>query len=633
MNIDTTEREGRLLPRARLCASLLTAFLSILPVSRPCHAAASAFRPTAPESHRAAFSLVQESGEQAFRDVLKEYEAALRSHPDDVRLRIELCRFLDEVRDEEDQLEDSAAEALDRQIGILTERYPDDRLALVYRASLIRPDSAIALLEGYLGRHEEDSANGTAWDVFEQLAISYDGRGETYKALHYGAEAMRFNDTLDLTALVAEQCEKEGDTTSALAYLRKFKDKPSEPWVERNKGDLFLRLGDRESAITAFRRALEKDEWPGTLLSLATSLEKAGKLEEARASILKAHGQSYFAEQSARALFLFDLHHSVADSAYRSYNTLRDEGFRADPLARHRLALFLAYPRLPWHLRDIGALFLLIAFLALWFLVPGAIVVPIHYAGLVRKVVPPAESRWTLKHFWIMSSLFLTSGFLAMLVFEYDAIADWFRAYAISGDDAAKSDLAGSVITETVLFALCCLAFVRRGDILKFWGSKWPTFKSVISGAGWMLVVNVVFVVAVFLFLLFFHPEGLWGSGHEFFKPLRATRNEYLVALREQGGAFWFLIIVAIVGPVCEELLFRGAALRSFQRYLPFGWANLVQAVLFGLAHGELVSGLHAFLLGLVAGVLRHKSASLGPALVLHISNNLLAATVILGAR
>lgn len=61
------------------------------------------------------------------------------------------------------------------------------------------------------------------------------------------------------------------------------------------------------------------------------------------------------------------------------------------------------------------------------------------------------------------------------------------------------------------------------------------------------------------------------------------------------------ILYAAVVAPVVEELLFRGAVLRSFQ---PFGkrFAIVISALLFGLFHGNLVQMPFAFLVGLVLG-------------------------------
>ena len=66
-------------------------------------------------------------------------------------------------------------------------------------------------------------------------------------------------------------------------------------------------------------------------------------------------------------------------------------------------------------------------------------------------------------------------------------------------------------------------------------------------------------------------------------------------------GLFMFIYAV-ILGPVCEELVFRGVTMRLVRRALPFWAANLMQAVLFGIFHMNWIQGIYAFVLGLVLG-------------------------------
>ena len=77
--------------------------------------------------------------------------------------------------------------------------------------------------------------------------------------------------------------------------------------------------------------------------------------------------------------------------------------------------------------------------------------------------------------------------------------------------------------------------------------------------------------------------------------------TEALVQASGMTNSPTMLLYISLVAPVVEELLFRGAVLRSFQ---PFGkrFAIVFSALLFGLFHGNLVQIPFAFLVGLVLG-------------------------------
>ena len=80
-------------------------------------------------------------------------------------------------------------------------------------------------------------------------------------------------------------------------------------------------------------------------------------------------------------------------------------------------------------------------------------------------------------------------------------------------------------------------------------------------------------------------------------------------------------LYIAFIGPITEELWFRGAILRTFQ---PFGrkFAAVLSAFLFGLFHGNLPQGIFAFALGLILGYTAMEY-SIFWSIFLHIFNNL----------
>lgn len=91
--------------------------------------------------------------------------------------------------------------------------------------------------------------------------------------------------------------------------------------------------------------------------------------------------------------------------------------------------------------------------------------------------------------------------------------------------------------------------------------------------------------------------------------------------LDNQIGIFLFVYSV-LLGPVCEELIFRGATLRLFRKALPFWLANLIQAVLFGAYHMNWIQGIYAFAFGVLLGYICEKGGSIYDSILLHILFN-----------
>lgn len=88
------------------------------------------------------------------------------------------------------------------------------------------------------------------------------------------------------------------------------------------------------------------------------------------------------------------------------------------------------------------------------------------------------------------------------------------------------------------------------------------------------------------------------------------------------------IICITLLGPVLEELLFRGAVTRLLlTRYKPRK-AVLISALMFGIFHLNPAQILPAFLIGLVLAQLYYRTKSLIPGILIHILNN--SATVYL---
>lgn len=85
------------------------------------------------------------------------------------------------------------------------------------------------------------------------------------------------------------------------------------------------------------------------------------------------------------------------------------------------------------------------------------------------------------------------------------------------------------------------------------------------------------------------------------------------------------ILAIAIVGPVLEELLFRGAITHALlQQYNPTK-AILISALLFGVFHINPAQILPAFLIGILLAWTYYKTDSLIPCILMHVLNNSLS--------
>ncbi len=96
-------------------------------------------------------------------------------------------------------------------------------------------------------------------------------------------------------------------------------------------------------------------------------------------------------------------------------------------------------------------------------------------------------------------------------------------------------------------------------------------------------------------------------------------QDEIASASGEKESTLMFIYSV-FLGPIMEEVVFRGAVLRSLEKYGKI-FAIVTSAILFGLYHGNLLQGLFAFTVG-VAFAYIALEYSIKWSMALHIFNN-----------
>ncbi len=82
---------------------------------------------------------------------------------------------------------------------------------------------------------------------------------------------------------------------------------------------------------------------------------------------------------------------------------------------------------------------------------------------------------------------------------------------------------------------------------------------------------------------------------------------------------------LAILVPLCEELVFRGLFFKRLREKGTFLQAALYSSVVFGLLHGNLVQGFYGFALGMMLAYLYEKYGSFKAPAAAHIAMNLLS--------
>lgn len=88
----------------------------------------------------------------------------------------------------------------------------------------------------------------------------------------------------------------------------------------------------------------------------------------------------------------------------------------------------------------------------------------------------------------------------------------------------------------------------------------------------------------------------------------------------------WCVLLLCVVGPLCEELVFRMGIVRElFLKGCPSLLAAALGALSFAVVHGNWVQGIPAFVVGTLLGLLFLRTGNLRLCLPAHVANNVLA--------
>lgn len=192
------------------------------------------------------------------------------------------------------------------------------------------------------------------------------------------------------------------------------------------------------------------------------------------------------------------------------------------------------------------------------------------------------------------------------------------RAWLGHSDASAIAVMATLVMSATLMMQL----------VKRWWPTLWPLGQP--PGFGFTgTPAPALYFVAVMLGILMPVVGGAltqWlAQGHEVSQDIKQLGTNISLPLRMP-----LALLVISVGPLVEELLFRGVLLSALSRHVGVTGSVVLTALVFACVHLPDLSFLwyalpNLALLGLVLGWLRVQSGSIWPAVLAHGTNNLLA--------
>lgn len=140
---------------------------------------------------------------------------------------------------------------------------------------------------------------------------------------------------------------------------------------------------------------------------------------------------------------------------------------------------------------------------------------------------------------------------------------------------------------------------------------KKTSFKSILFS---ICIGFGTFVISVQIMRLLSQFQGTYKATEEF--------------IGGMNNNIYGIIALVIIAPIFEELVFRGFLFGYLKKNCNIYIAAIIQALLFGLAHGNIIQGSYAFVLGLFLAFSLVQSKSLICPIVIHMTNNLIGGVI-----
>lgn len=591
---------------SRVCTILILAAL-ILGMASPARADSTPMPPAALLDDGAAGEAVESARVQAYRDALTQYESALQADPANAHLAVSRCRFINRFTDEEygDWIE-SASHEHDICLDALRATWSEYPAAKLYLYAQDWSKESLARGEALLSA-AADWSDAERMPLIAALSQRYGDYNNAARAGELALDAARLGDG-ERVPLAVQRLLQSGDPIAAATLLR---DTPAADtsWRADRRVGAALTLDDASVALAELQRYHETEVEVSAVLAARVHL-RVGDLAAARVAL---PGLSSRNEEERQVRFDMAL---AGDDMALAVAQVEISDFEQIETNMQRLAVLIGeWPRAIFNPATWVSLLWVALFVAVLALLPGVLLVPVHYRGLMRRVngrsPPPVFDPIGLRHAWWGMGLVFTMPYLAASVLEPTSLA------ALLGGNAPLNGAA--VLSVTMWGGLANLALVSPLVYRLGWhGVVGRT--PLLGQLGWVLAATgLLYVVAFVLGLVLKHYLGD-----------SSTLQTQLVDKLINGGTTWFGVMlsfatIAILAPIIEELMFRGLMLGGMARHVSFGWANLSQAVVFALVHDDSPRFVFYLTMGLLAGALVKKTRSLLPAIALHALNNTVA--------
>ncbi|MEM5342012.1 type II CAAX endopeptidase family protein [Paraburkholderia azotifigens] len=575
-----------------------------------CHAADILPTPDLLHSADRASGLVSNHQQAAYRKVLDAYDAAQKQQPGDAALAIARCTFIQRYAWSEDLTwAEVASKDLDACRTRLDKQFPSNADVLLF------------LLEQRFGKDaasfgEPLVARSAGWTTAQKarlhaaLSRAYAMQKDEKRAGEEAVIAAHLDPDSPQLLEAVRYLGTHGKIQEGVALLA-ASPVAKAAWLESRRINAAVDALTPAAALDELRRADNANLKIDTY-TRARALQHAGQSTAAQ-SVLSADKTPVRNDppglRQLRLDVAFDTHDAnaaaavIADEYSRTHNAARLVSAYA-----HLLSL---NPAVAFTRELIPLAFSCLLTVAVIACLPGLLMFPVHYRGVVRlrkgKISEPLFAGIGLRHAWYALGLFSVVLWLVMSFHSGTALIAQVKDKV--GRVGWQSDLVIAYLW-TLLFVAAGLAWIVRGIA---WRGLWG------GGAWkpkWILPAAAVLSINVLRWATASHAPHVADTS------VVSFAQSIVVGAKAMGSLPLAVAILCVAVPVIEELVFRGGLLGGLSRHLGFRWSNVIQAVVFAAMHQDFRAFAYLFLLALVAGWLAKKTKGLAMPMLLHAVNN-----------
>lgn len=547
---------------------------------------------------------------EAYRAVLAEFDAAILAAPGDPALAVSRCRFIGQFADEDYDPVESAPAQFDACGRAIKARWPRDPNAQLFGLEQVWGDDAITQGETLL-------RGADAWPAALRRALltkvsqSYDYQDEdSARGGELAVKAADLGEASRVASAVTHLIHT-GKPAQAQALLQ-HAPAASTTWQATQRVTAALALPNRAAALAELRRYEGAGLGVDTVTAANAHL-RAGDIASAR-TLLQGDSAKTAALKDARfetALAAGDIKAAVAEIGLSDNAELPATAQRFALVAHHSPVALLSGGMLL-------VMLVLATVLALMALAPGLVLLPVHYRGMVRRVrgriAVPVFDGINLRHAWLGAAVAICVPLVVAGVVAPGSVA------ALLGGEGLpdKQALLQIALWGSLAGLLVLLPCMRRMGWRTLFGDR------VAWRVGWWRVLLAWAILIVVSLAI-----SAWNRNAGDTSTAQTKMVESLMGGGfQQYGLAMTLMLIAVLVPIYEELVFRGLLLGGMTAHIGFGWANVIQALLFATVHGDSPRFVFYLALGLLSGWLAKKCRSLGPGIALHGANNALATLI-----